>query len=186
MKKTLLIVFGSVFVLLLVLVATGVISFNSIPEKNTESQKNIPDVFNTSYVIDGESFALVNGKVEKEYTPGSATKNILSIFGEPVYGDFDDDGDVDAGVMLQHNPGGSGLFYYAVFVMNDNGASWSTNAILLGDRIAPQTIEAREGYVIYNYAERGVDEPMTTPPSIGKSLYVKYNSDTKTISEFTQ
>jgi len=181
MKKTLLIILGCILVLFFVLLITGVISFDFISKEDIRFQ---PDVLNIPYIINGESFALVNGKVEKEYAPGSATKNILSIFGEPVYGDFDNDGDVDAGVMLQHNPGGSGMFYYAVFVMNDKEASQPTNAILLGDRIAPQTIEAREGYVIYNYAERGVDEPMTTPPSIGKSLYVKYNSNIKTIGEF--
>jgi hypothetical protein len=48
-----------------------------------------------------------------------------------------------------------------------------TNAVFLGDRIAPQTTEIRDEEIIVNYAERKLDEPMTTPPSIGVSKYFK-------------
>jgi hypothetical protein len=48
-----------------------------------------------------------------------------------------------------------------------------TNAVLLGDRIAPQTTELRDGSLIVNFAERRPGEPMTTPPSAGVSKYLK-------------
>jgi len=31
---------------------------------------------------------------------------------------------------------------------------------------------------VFNYADRNVDEPMTTSPSIGKSAYLKIDPDT--------
>jgi hypothetical protein len=58
------------------------------------------DVKNMNYVIDGQIFSLTNGTVSKEVAPGSASKQTVSIFGEPVYGDLNADGISDAAVML--------------------------------------------------------------------------------------
>jgi len=53
-----------------------------------------------------------------------------------------------------------------------------TNAILLGDRIAPQTTEIKNGQVIVNYADRAAGEPMTARPSVGVSKYLKVEGTT--------
>ncbi|HRH21982.1 MAG TPA: hypothetical protein PLJ58_02155, partial [bacterium] len=45
------------------------------------------------------------------------------------------------------------------------------NAILLGDRIAPQTTEWLDGEIVVNYAERKAGEAMTVSPSVGVSRY---------------
>jgi len=37
------------------------------------------------------------------------------------------------------------------------------------------------GVVVVNYAERGEDEPMTTEPSIGKSLFLKLDDNNEWI-----
>ena len=42
--------------------------------------------------------------------------------------------------------------------------AWATGS-------SPQNIEIRDGVIIAKYADRKVDEPMTTPPSIGLSKY---------------
>ena len=42
-----------------------------------------------------------------------------------------------------------------------------TNAIFLGDRIAPQTTEIEDSKILVNYADRRIDESMVTQPSIG-------------------
>jgi len=47
-----------------------------------------------------------------------------------------------------------------------------TNAILLGDRIAPDTTQIANGIVTVNYADRKPTDPMSTPPSIGVSKYL--------------
>ena len=44
--------------------------------------------------------------------PDSATKIRTLIAGDMVEGDIDGDGDKDAALILVHDPGGSGTFYY--------------------------------------------------------------------------
>lgn len=145
------------------------------------------DVRNMTYKVENGTFTLKNGKSEIEYTPGSATKNTLMLFGEPAYGDLDGDGDTDAAVLLVNNSGGSGTFYYAALVVNDGTQIYhTTRAMLLGDRIAPQTIEIHEGRAVYNFAERRADEPMSMQPSIGKSVWVYYDKKSNEIGEWVK
>jgi hypothetical protein len=54
----------------------------------------------------------------------------------------------------------------------------------LGDRIAPQTLEVRDGRAVFNYAERRGDEPMSAQPSIGKSVWVHYDKGSNSIGEW--
>lgn len=148
--------------------------------------KSASDPKNIEYVVSGETFALKNGMDEKEIAPGSQTKSVLAVFGEPVYGDLDSDGDNDAAALLVHDPGGSGTFYYAVLAIYRDGSYQSTNALLLGDRIAPQTVEIHDGRAVYNYAVRRPDEPMTARPSLGKSTWIHYDKNTGTIGEWVK
>lgn len=140
----------------------------------------------TSYKIDGETYTLVNGTATKNIVPDSTSVNTLTTFGEPVSGDLDGDGDADAAVLLSLSTGGSGIFYYAVLVLNTNGEYKSTNTLFLGDRIAPQTVEIREGHAVYNYAERRADEPMTAQPSLAKTLWVQLDKATSEIGEWVK
>jgi heat shock protein HslJ len=142
------------------------------------------DYNNTSYILDGESVMLTNGVSVVQIVPGSSNAARISIFGEPVIGDFDRDGDEDAALYLVKEMGGSGTFYYAALAMREGETITGTNALFLGDRIAPQPTTIVDGRAVFNYAERGIDESFTTPPSYGKSLYVHYNRETHTIGEF--
>ena len=176
--------------LVLVLIVSILIIWAYMSRKTTVTEITQPipevesiDVKNITYTIDGESFTLVHGVAQKDIAPNSATKNTLAFFGEPVYGDVNNDGIDDAAILLVNNPGGSGTFYYAVLAIAIGNTYVATNAINLGDRIAPQTVEIHDGQVIYNYAERKAGESMTTQPSIGKSFYVSYNKSTHVISE---
>ncbi len=144
------------------------------------------DVKNISYKIDGETFNLQNGVAIKEIAPGSATKQTVRMFGEPVYGDLNGDEKDDAAVMLSSDTGGSGTFYYAVLAIATGTTYISTNSLLLGDRIAPQTVEIHNGRALYNYVERKSGEPMTTRPSMGKSLWINYDSKTNNIGEWVK
>jgi hypothetical protein len=94
-------------------------------------------------------------------------------FGNETRGDFNGDGTEDVAYLLTASGGGSGTFYYVVAALKTDTGYIGTNAIFLGDRIAPQTTEFRDGKIIVNYAERKMDEPMTVPPSIGVSKYLE-------------
>jgi hypothetical protein len=146
----------------------------------------VSDPKNISYVVEGAVFNMKDGKAEIKYAPGSASKNILRVFGEPVYGDLDGDGDSDAALILQNQPGGSGIFYYAVLAINADGKYRATNALVLGDRIAPQTVEIRDGRAVFNYAVRKAGEPMSAQPSEGKSLWIHFDKNTAEIGEWVR
>lgn len=155
--------------------------------ENTEANKKNSDPKSITYTIDTVEYPLVNGKVEIPAVPGLTSTNTLMTFGEPVMGDLDSDGDADAAVLLQLMTGGSGTFYYAALALNENNEFKSTNNVLfLGDRIAPQTIEITNGYAVFNYAERLASDSMTTPPSLGKSLWIQLDKTNGTIGEFVQ
>ncbi|MFA6552164.1 MAG: hypothetical protein WCT19_01535 [Candidatus Paceibacterota bacterium] len=131
---------------------------------------------NATFTIDNSKITLVNGKFEKQI-PDSSSKIKATMFGAPIYGDLNGDGKEDAAAFLEYESGGNGTFYYAVAVINVGGKYVGTNVILLGDRVAPQTIQIQNGQVVANYAVRKEGEPMTTPPSIGVSDYLKLNGN---------
>jgi heat shock protein HslJ len=176
MKKNILLALG------IFLIVVGIFLFSFI-----KTSSPFADVRDITYLIEGQSVTLTGGVATIPVAPGSASKVTVQLFGEPVYGDLNGDGDAtDAAVTLVTNTSGSGTFYYAVLAIKKGEIYHTTNAILLGDRIAPQTVELTKGQAIYNYAERNTGEPMTTPPSIGKSLFVKYDTKTNTIEELVQ
>lgn len=138
--------------------------------KNKSEEVAAKDPLNASYEVEGVVITLSNGRAETPIEEGSAMVIATEIFGEPVYGDIDGDGDEDAGVLIKQEPGGTGTFYYVAAAINDEGNYEGTNALLLGDRVTPQNIEVGGGGVIANYADRAPDEPMTATPSVGKTL----------------
>ncbi len=130
------------------------------------------DPANTIYIIDGKEVALVGGVAEEPAAPGASSTTRTAIFGEPVAGDLDGDGDLDMAFLLQRETGGSGTFYYLVAALqNPDATAQGTNGLLAGDRIAPQSLEIKNGFILFTYAERKPDEPMTAQPSVGVSLY---------------
>src|SRR6185503_4941909 len=146
-------------------------------------QSNTPppatfDPLNATYTLDGQPVTLVNGKAETPVAPGSATKSTTTIFGQPILGDLNGDGKLDAAVILVQNPGGSGTFYYIAAAINTADVAEGTNAVLLGDRIAPQTTAIKNGQIIENYADRKPGEPMTAAPSVGVTKYLTYEGST--------
>ncbi|MEK7612259.1 MAG: hypothetical protein AAB407_02880 [Patescibacteria group bacterium] len=131
------------------------------------------DARNTTYTIENELVTLVDGVSEIEFVPGSTDAMTTTVFGSPVFGDLDNDGDEDAGIYLIVQSGGTGSFYYAAAAIR-NGAVWAgTNAVLLGDRIAPQTIEIKDGALVANYATRKVGEPFAVQPSVNVSKFMQ-------------
>jgi hypothetical protein len=160
-----LITFVAVFVILMLLpqwVGAGGAQI-PLPEKGSSS-----DPLNATYMIEGQATHLVNGRSEREVAPGSATKIMTSVFGKPVEGDLDGQGDMDVALLLVHDPGGSGTFYYVAAALNRDDSYIGTNAVLLGDRIAPQDVKIRNGVVVANYTDRRPEEPMSVSASVGK------------------
>jgi len=160
------------FFIIIALIIVGIAGYwvyqSKLPTGTGETE-GVFDPGNAAYTIGGDKIALINGKAEKEIIPGSASKIEVMAWGQPAAGDLNADGINDAVLVLTYSAGGSGTFYYVVAALQDpqSGIAIGTNAILLGDRIAPQNISISSGTVVVNYADRKSDEPLSAPPSIG-------------------
>lgn len=126
---------------------------------------------NSTYVINGQNVTFINGRAEQEVAPGSASKTVTLYFGNEAVGDFNGDGMQDTAFILTQTAGGSGTFYYVALALGSQNGVTGTNAIFLGDRIAPQSTNFLNGEIVVNYVERKFDEPMTEIPSVGVSKY---------------
>ena len=120
-----------------------------------------------TYIVEGKSVTLSNGVSEVEAAPGSASKVTTRYFGNDATGDLNGDGQADTGFVLTQSSGGSGTFFYAAAALKTKDGYTGTNAVLLGDRIAPQSTQISGGQLIVNYADRKPGEPFSTPPSVG-------------------
>lgn len=181
MKK--IIIFGclvTIFVVAFVMVTRSYKNETFIQE----GQKIIQtDYKNTSYMIDMKAVQLTDGYHESEIAPELATKVITRYFGNEFITDLDGDGDNDVAFILTQETGGSGIFYYAVAALNTKNGYIGSDGYFLGDRIAPQSTNMSQNprhknVVVFNYVDRSPEESMSVQPSIGKSVYLKIDSET--------
>ncbi len=173
MKKTYLAVF------LVVLVIGGVVLYKK--SSSSDGYKN------ATYKIEGRYVKLVNGLSEESVVPGSASKVITRYFGNEAYRDFDGDGRKDVALLLTQETGGSGLFYYVVVALNKKDGYIGTDATIVGDRISPQSTSINEkGFIVVNFADRKTGESFSVAPSVGKSIWFKYDPTTGELGEVVQ
>lgn len=138
---------------------------------------------NATYLFSGESIPLTDGVFTRSIAPESATVETFRVFGEPTYADLDGDGDEDAILLLTQDGGGSGTFYYVAIAVRNDDMYTGTNAMLLGDRIAPQNINIQNGVAVVNYVTRNQDDDFTTSPSVGKSIWIHFDAEKNEIGE---
>ena len=136
------------------------------------------DGANATYTINGKPVTLVKGVAEMT-SENSAMVTTTRYMGQEAIGDLDGDGQADRVFWIAQDAGGSGTFYYVVAAIQKNEGYSTTNAFLVGDRIAPESLDIRgdahEVHVLY--ADRKPGEPMITRPSEGKVLLLKVNRD---------
>ncbi len=136
------------------------------------------DYKNATYTIEGQPVTLVDGSAETPAAPDSAAMVVTRHFGNEATGDLNGDGVPDIAFLLTQDPGGTGTFFYVVAAIKTADGYRGTDAVFLGDRVAPQTTEIRGGQLIVNYVERAAGAPMTARPSESKSLYLKLDPAT--------
>lgn len=123
---------------------------------------------NATYQIEGQPVTLVDGVATTAAAPGAASQMVTKYFGNAVALDLNSDGQPDDAMLLVQERGGSGTFFYVAALLHAANGEQGTNAILLGDRIAPQQTMAdphTPAQFIVSYGERPANAPMTTPPT---------------------
>lgn len=171
MKKSATVLIVISILIVAVILGIGIYKFNFTNDDIYIQGGDKINSKDATYRIEGESVTLKDGVAENSAVDGAVTKIITRYFGNDASGDLNGDGKDDKAFLLTQDGGGSGTFFYvAVALAADNGYQ-GINAILLGDRIAPQTTEIKDGKVVVNYADRKADEPMTAQPSVGVSKY---------------
>lgn len=169
------------------LLIIGFFAFNSyIYNEEQKDETAFSDTKDAQFLISGEWVRLENGISKVPIAPDSASFTTTQYFGNEAHGDIDGDGDEDMVFLISQDGGGSGIFFYLVGAINDGGVYHGTHAVFIGDRIAPQTTEFRDGQTIVNYADRVPGEAMAAVPSIGKSLYLKYDANSNSFGEVIQ
>ncbi|MFA6094946.1 MAG: hypothetical protein WC757_03625 [Candidatus Paceibacterota bacterium] len=183
-------------VILAIVTALIVLKLASQKREIQNYQNSTKDYKNASYIIEGQSISLVDGVSEIESTPGSAAKTVTRYFGNEIKHDLNDDGREDVVFLLTQEQGGSGQFFYTVAALNTPTGYIGSNAFLLGDRIAPQSINIdegtttkgtnRENVIVVNFATRKPSESFTVKPTVGKSIWIKLDPTTMLFGEVAQ
>ncbi len=171
-------------VILIILVIVGILAISKktrtlTPAISQEGSVQAFDARNAAFVVDGREIVLANGSSELPIATGSATKVATRYFGNEARGDLNGDGSEDIAFLISQTTGGSGTFYYAVVALKTADGYQTTNAFLIGDRIAPQSTVIPTGSreLQINYADRKIGEPMTAQPTQGKTLLLKVTAE---------
>lgn len=144
------------------------------------------DYKDAMYLLDGNQVILKDGYADTATVLGTTTKAavITRYFGNELRTDLNGDGREDVAFILTQESGGSSTFFYAVAALNTERGYIGSDGYLLGDRVAPQSTTLSPNprhvrVVVFNYADRAPNEAMTARPSIGKSVYLKIDPESR-------
>ena len=106
---------------------------------------------------------LVNGQYRESAAPGAATEVVVSATNYYATGDLDGDGSEDAVIILESDPGGSGVFFDLVPILNQQGKPRVLAPLALGDRIEVSEISLSNRQVHLRLLKHGPDDPQCCP-----------------------
>lgn len=169
MKKIIinvLLVVAAVFVIVLVV---GVYKFNFTNDDIYIAQEDAVSAKDATYTIGGERVTLRDGYATQKSAVGASATVTTRYFGNEAVGDLNNDGKDDIVFLLTQQNGGTATLYFAAVALASGDGYEGINAVLLGDRIAPQSTRIVNGVAEVNYVDRKPSEPFTTKPSVGVS-----------------
>jgi hypothetical protein len=129
------------------------------------------DPLQATYSLDGLEVTLRDGRFDAPAAPESSARTTVTVFGRPVYGDLDDDQDRDAALILVYQSGGSGTFYYLAAAIGEERGYRGTNAVLLGDRIAPKALHIQYRSIVAEFLDREASQAFSATPTVAVSRY---------------
>lgn len=106
---------------------------------------------------------LADGQYRESAAPGAATEVVVKATPYYAIGDLDGDGSADAVIILESDPGGSGVFFDLVPVLNQRGQPRVLAPMSLGDRVEVSGVTLKEGQVEVRLLKHGPDDPQCCP-----------------------
>ena len=134
----------------------------TVPDFSKSSQQNIT-LENGKYDLSGGNFQESHIALDTD-TPSYVT------------GDFNNDGSLDIAAVITFNGGGSGVFYYLVVFLNDNGTPKYLTATFLGDRTKINSIKYGDGTFSADIITQGPNDPMCCG-TLQKTLHFTIKND---------
>ncbi len=134
-----------------------------------------------TYRIAGQLVTLANGYADTEAAPGSGSKIVTRIWGQPVQSDLNGDGVLDSVLILSQSTGGSGEFYYATGAIRQPDGYQGLDGIFLGDRIQPREISVDGNRITYHFADRAAGQSFADVPTEVKAQIAIYEKDVGTL-----
>ena len=108
--------------------------------------------------------ALKNGIYQERAAPGSVTEIMVRATAQHAFGDLDGDGALDAVILLESDPGGSGVFFDLAPVLNRGGQPLPLAPVALGDRVQVRAVGiAEDGSVSVELLKHGPNDPFCCP-----------------------
>jgi hypothetical protein len=155
------------------LLAAGLLtSCGDRPEETGGAPLTLRDLQNAEYPSqwpESGRAKLVNGRFREPAAPGAATDILVRATEHYAFGDLDGDGTGDAVVVLESDPGGSGVFFDLVALLNRNGQAVPLAPVPLGDRVQVNDVAIRNGNIAVDLVKHGPDDPQCCP-SLNVSL----------------
>lgn len=106
---------------------------------------------------------LTDGQFREGAAPGAATEILVRATEFSALGDLDGDGIGDGVMVLESDPGGSGVFFDLIAVLNRAGQPVTLAPVALGDRVEINDLALDEGTVQVSLVKHGPDDPLCCP-----------------------
>jgi hypothetical protein len=133
---------------------------------NAALAEQLPNLAYPIDVVPGGVAQLEDGVYQEPAAPGSATMITVKLGEQQAYGDLNGDGVDDAATTLVADPGGSGTFVYLSAVLDEQGTGVPVSSVLLGDRVAVQSLAIYEQQITVEFLTRAEGEAMTDAPTV--------------------
>jgi hypothetical protein len=107
---------------------------------------------------------LKNGTYHEPAAPGSVADIMVRATQLHAFGDLDGDGTPDAVIVLESDPGGSGVFFDLSPVLNRGGQPLPLAPVALGDRVQIRAVHITDdGTVNIDIRKHGPNDPLCCP-----------------------
>ncbi|MEX2010394.1 MAG: hypothetical protein WD874_01155 [Parcubacteria group bacterium] len=135
-----------------------------------KTREGKPDPLNGTYTFEGgeESYEITfNDGYAKRTGSGplqTSFETEITIYKD--FGDLNNDSKEDAAIIIGESSGLSAIPLYVAAYVSGPIRYNGSNAIFLGDRILPESIDINNGVITVTYLDRAEDEPLAAEPTV--------------------